>query len=66
MSIVAKLAVTHTLVAALGIELKSFLIPIILKLKIRGNFRTKLVLCWFRVGWQQWQDNSEQTVIAHL
>jgi len=50
MSIVAKLAVTHTLVAALGIELKSFLIPIILKLKIRGNFRTKLVLCWFRVG----------------
>jgi len=49
MSIVAMLVVAHTVVVALGIELKSFLIPIILKLKIHGNFRTKLVLWWFRV-----------------
>jgi hypothetical protein len=60
MSIVAKLVVAHTLVVALGIELKSFLIPIVLKLKIRGNFRTK-----YFVG-SELDDNNEQTVIAHL
>jgi len=50
MSIVALLVVAHTVVVALGIELKPFLILIVLKLKIQGNFRTKLVLWWFEVG----------------
>jgi len=50
MSIVAMLVVAHTVMVALGIELNPFIIPIILKVKIQGNFRTKLVLWWFRVG----------------
>jgi hypothetical protein len=50
MSIVAMLVVAHTVVVALGIEIKSFLIPIVLKLKIQCNFRAKLVLWWLRVG----------------
>ena len=50
MSIVAMLVVVHPVVVVLGIELKSFLIPIVLKLKIEGNFRTELVLWWFRFG----------------